>query len=228
MRSSGRAASTNRFEVFRTKSSLSPIEPDRSNNRTRSKGVLLAAKNVISCGTPLSRIEKSFCSRAVAELDAVRLKTLTLRFTRSESMRRISAGSGVWAGETRGHKQRPSIKNDQISRAYANFFDHDGETKQSLILSCSLRKVATFTAGNGVRSIHVTRMVRQDPSRTLFVVDRTECKAFPGRRQRDRRRRPNQKAVRIHKGAAAASAIPSFDHARIERLLLNVELAQRS
>src|SRR4029434_9783518 len=106
---------------------------------------------------------------------------------------------------------------------------HDGEQKQSLILSCSLRKVATFTAGNGVRSIHidadgapgsVANFVRGSIGQS---VKRSQVgdNAIVGAGQ-------IRKLFAFIKGAAAG--ISQFLHLimrQIERLLLNVELAQR-
>src|ERR1700741_527010 len=93
MRSTSRAASTNRFAEFRIIFRFFELEPERSRSRTRSKGVSAAAKNVISCGTPSSRTRKSLGSNAGGGLFGEKPRTLTFKSTRSESMRIVSTGS---------------------------------------------------------------------------------------------------------------------------------------
>ena len=94
-RSVGRVASTKRLADLRIRPSLSAVDPDRSSSRTRSNGVSAEAKKEISCGAPFSKTVNSFCRSAGVACATLRPKTLTLRLTRSVSMRTVSTGSGI-------------------------------------------------------------------------------------------------------------------------------------
>ena len=95
-RSTGRTASMKRFDDLRIKPILSAVEPDRSNSKTRSKGASFEAKNEISWSAPFSKMAKSFCCRRPFVWGARRLKMLTLRLTRSVSIRSVSVASDDW------------------------------------------------------------------------------------------------------------------------------------
>src|SRR5215470_3909895 len=134
MRSTGRAASTKRLAERRINFNFLADEPDRSSSRTRSKGASAAAKKAISWGAPSSRTEKSFWPNSKGCAAEARPSTLTLRSTRSDSMRMVSAVSWPAAGQAK----HAAISNIKRTR-------NPG-------LVCI---VATFAAGYGIRSIDV-------------------------------------------------------------------------
>src|SRR5918912_730968 len=164
MRSVGRAASTKRRALLRTRSSFSEVEPERSIKSTRSKGVEAVAKNSICCGSPSSKTAKSCCCNSPTMTLVLRLKTVALRSTSPVSMLIRSTGSAVCA-QTEGKWRKAKVKR-QKAKVKKEARDRRLETGrkpltslQSLVFSLSfcllpfaflLCIVSTFAARDGV------------------------------------------------------------------------------